>query len=754
MRMPSASRFAVLLAVGGLVAACPAPSGEGEGEGEAGEGEGEAGEGEGEEGEGEEGEGEGEGEEPVEGFDVTLDVAPLEPSLVTRYRTFAADACEVDGGCVDVAGNRALLSVDLVLRNAGTVLVPGPTVANGTCGVDVKAGLITARLVARDGTVALEHDLDIAAFDDVAVGNTVTLTPGPCALLDITDVAPGDYALELALHADLLGDDVRPSNDVVSVDVVVVNGLECPSNANVCGGVCCPQNTGCVDDACALPDLFVDEQALFDTLQVQESTFSEDSCAIVEGCVDAAGNRRLLRFSTTTPNDGNADLVMGRPLDRPDLFTFSDCHGHFHFDQYANYRLLDAAGNVVSTGHKQAFCLIDLERRDPDARRRGQFGCSVDGTVPQGISKGWADTYNSQLDCQWIDITGVAEGNYVLEVHVNPDHIFPELDLMNNVARVPVFVPADPNACVPNPNGEVCHNGEDDDCNELIDDGCAPIADADACDNGFTIDGDGLVVGEILAGNESDSAPSCGGAGGEFVVHFNVASDSLLYLSTYGSAIDTTLSVYRGADCATADEVLCVDDGCVDHGGAGGAHILEEMTGSAYTAVIKAKNAGDIGLVQLKIELAGCIASVLADAGNDGDVIGDIDDGRDNTSPSCQGDCASGGNDTFWAFATCPGDSTVRVTTCGAGVAEGENGPGTDQTFFDTLLEFREGGCLGDPVPGTCNDDVRTGQIRCSEVETTLRGNGAGDGLWFALVDDCNPEGAGRSGGYELHLEQ
>ncbi len=764
----------LLLAAAAVVGCEGAPANEGEGEGadegegEGGEGEGEGAEGEGEvaEGEGEGGEGEGEGEPPVDGFDVTLDVTNLEPSLRTRYRAFAADACEVVQGCVGATGNRALLSVDIVLRNAGSVDVASPTLEAASCGGDHAVGLITARLVDRTGAVALERDLDIATFATLGSGATTALTAGPCSLLDITSVAAGDYELELALHSEQLAGsgqiDVRTDNDVVSVPVVVVAGLDCPATASVCGGVCCPQNTACTDGKCALPDLSVNEQALFDTMQVVEATFSEDSCEIEEGCVDAAGDRRILRFSTTTPNKGNADLVMGRPVDRPDLFSFSDCHGHFHFDQYADYRLLDVDGNVVARGHKQAFCLIDLQRLGtefPDARRQGQFECSLNGSLPQGISVGWADTYNSELPCQWVDITDVPEGDYTLEVHVNPQHIFSELDLMNNVARVPVRVPADPNRCQPTSAAELCHNAKDDDCNGAVDDGCAPIADADACDNGFTIDGSGLVLGEIVAGNTSDSAPSCGDTGGgEFVVHFNVAADSTMYLSTYGSEIDTTLSVFRGADCQPADEQFCVDDGCVDRGGAGGAHFLGDMTGAAYTAVVKAKNPADLGRVQLKIQHAGCnTARFLADAGDAGDVTSDVDENgvRDNTAPTCLDTCNTGGRDEQWYFATCPGPTDIRLTTCGPGVAEGQVAPGEDGTFFDSLIEIRNGGCLGPPVRDACDDDVRTGQIRCSEIVMPLAGLGAGDGLWFALVDGCGPQdGNGVQGGYELHLEQ
>jgi hypothetical protein len=58
-------------------------------------------------------------------------------------------------------------------------------------------------------------------------------------------------------------------------------------------------------------------------------------------------------------------------------------------------------------------------------------------------------------------------------------------------------------------------------------------------------------------------------------------------------------------------------------------------------------------------------------------------------------------------------------------------------------------------VRDTCNDDVVPGNIVCSRVQTTLQGTGAGDGLWFALIDSCGAVdvGQGAQGKYELHLD-
>jgi hypothetical protein len=186
-----------------------------------------------------------------------------------------------------------------------------------------------------------------------------------------------------------------------------------------------------------LPDLTILESDLRGSILIETRDFARDSCALAEGCVAAPGLRRLLRFTTTTPNLGPGDLFIGDPSRSP-LMSIDTCHGHFHFDGYAEARLLDSAGSEFGHGHKASFCLIDLwPVPGAGGRSTPQFGdCGF-----QGISAGWADVYHRDLDCQWVDITGVPAGRYFLELEVNPDRQILESNFSNNVARIEVVIP-------------------------------------------------------------------------------------------------------------------------------------------------------------------------------------------------------------------------------------------------------------------------------------------------------------------------
>ncbi len=164
-------------------------------------------------------------------------------------------------------------------------------------------------------------------------------------------------------------------------------------------------------------------------------SFTAGACDAVEGLV-ATGRRRLLRFTTETRNIGQADLVLRSPVNNP-LFTYAPCHGHYHFNNFALYRLLNAAGQSVAVGQKVGFCLEDVTRWNPAANSRPQYNCDY-----QGIQVGWSDIYGGNLPGQWIDITGLAAGTYVLEITMDTANQIAESNEANNQTKVQVVIRA------------------------------------------------------------------------------------------------------------------------------------------------------------------------------------------------------------------------------------------------------------------------------------------------------------------------
>jgi len=211
------------------------------------------------------------------------------------------------------------------------------------------------------------------------------------------------------------------------------------------GQVCCVEGllgrceTVADVSACPMPDLTVDPDAATGDLITYWRYFAPGSCEEMEACIDAPGWRRLLGFSTLTPNVGNADVRIGAPSTHDPHFQYSACHMHFHFLGYADYALMDGT-TVAAHGHKQAFCLEDFQQYSSGAGipTNAVYDCSN-----QGISQGWADNYYSGLPCQWIDITDVAPGSYSLQIAVNQTHALTESNYDNDIATVPVTIAAD-----------------------------------------------------------------------------------------------------------------------------------------------------------------------------------------------------------------------------------------------------------------------------------------------------------------------
>jgi len=179
------------------------------------------------------------------------------------------------------------------------------------------------------------------------------------------------------------------------------------------------------------PDLIVWPDVL--NPRIVNRNYSTSSCDVIEGCA-LPGLRRYLTFHTEIRNIGDADIVLGDPALNTN-YVFALCHGHHHFKDFADYRLVNSAGQLVSIGLKAGFCLLDSRRWNGAAPVDPKYDCNN-----QGIQRGWADVYVRSLSCQWVDITGLAPGNYALEIEVNPVGRLPEQTRTNNIARISVVI--------------------------------------------------------------------------------------------------------------------------------------------------------------------------------------------------------------------------------------------------------------------------------------------------------------------------
>ncbi|KAF7666724.1 hypothetical protein LDENG_00095410, partial [Lucifuga dentata] len=186
-----------------------------------------------------------------------------------------------------------------------------------------------------------------------------------------------------------------------------------------------------------LPDLVPDPYAIQAGAYIQRVQMYALRCAAEENCLSRSAYgptvrdidfRVLLRFPQKVKNQGTTDFLPVKPRHQWDWHS---CHQHYHsMDAFSNYDLLDAiTGHKVAEGHKASFCLEDTGC-EPGFRRR--YACT---SHTQGLSPGCHDTYAANIDCQWIDITDVPPGNYILKVTVNPNFHVLESDFTNNIVR-------------------------------------------------------------------------------------------------------------------------------------------------------------------------------------------------------------------------------------------------------------------------------------------------------------------------------
>jgi hypothetical protein len=125
-------------------------------------------------------------------------------------------------------------------------------------------------------------------------------------------------------------------------------------------------------------------------------------------------------------------------------------HNHFHFRAAAKYSLhVPGTGTLPSA--KVGFCFGDDWGTPPVQYfpypyiGPGLPWCALGHPEAtffrEGISPQSGDIYNSQIQYQWIDVTGLQPGTYALEAVVNPQHLLEEADYSNNAVTQQRTIP-------------------------------------------------------------------------------------------------------------------------------------------------------------------------------------------------------------------------------------------------------------------------------------------------------------------------
>jgi hypothetical protein len=128
-------------------------------------------------------------------------------------------------------------------------------------------------------------------------------------------------------------------------------------------------------------------------------------------------------------------------------FVVSETHRHWHLLGFERYELRNPAGKILGRDRKTGFCLGDRYDAHASVRVPGEpvravwtqecgRGQPRRLRILEGLSPGFGDDYVPLLEGQYVDVTGLPSGRYVLVHRVNADRDLHELDYSNNSASV------------------------------------------------------------------------------------------------------------------------------------------------------------------------------------------------------------------------------------------------------------------------------------------------------------------------------
>jgi len=149
--------------------------------------------------------------------------------------------------------------------------------------------------------------------------------------------------------------------------------------------------------------------------------------------------------------DGNA--VGKAPVGTMEFDTRTG-HEHWHFEQFAQYDLLDGTQAQVVRSRKQSFCLaptdpVDLTKpgAEMDPYQIGLYSqCGGPDAlwIREDLPAGWGDTYFQFVGGQAFDVTDLPNGKYFIQVTVNPLGAIYETDTTNDTSLRRVLLRGQP----------------------------------------------------------------------------------------------------------------------------------------------------------------------------------------------------------------------------------------------------------------------------------------------------------------------
>lgn len=165
----------------------------------------------------------------------------------------------------------------------------------------------------------------------------------------------------------------------------------------------------------------------------------------VVGTRESSADPAMAATQVIDRDDGSIERVSGVGELR---YVDSVTHRHWHYLRFDEYSLRRPDGSLARRDRKTGFCLGDRLRSPrigplPAMPPRGAFAssnCGYDSPdllrVEEGISVGYGDDYGPQLEGQFVDLTGLRPGRYVLVHHVNADGALREKSMADNAASV------------------------------------------------------------------------------------------------------------------------------------------------------------------------------------------------------------------------------------------------------------------------------------------------------------------------------